>query len=461
MEPICDVNSLLSEPIMGGLKLDLVGVGADEALSLDFDPFSASVDDWGLSHPFDSAGGDSGFSSPQDSPRDEWFLDFPDPLADTTSSHARSRLLSLSSLPGGDMLEASSLLTIVPEDIAKLAADPSMEELHLLDLPEIGAGPLVDVTLDASVLAKLDLSAIKLESLDVMAHFDHHSAESLKIEPASPASTSAASATPTAPSSPQQLTLGGINPGLLTQFEDNEDVEIDVVGDGTESLYGDDCLSSAVATPAAPLTRENSTMSTASDFSTASTISSASSISSTSTTATALASVSSMPSTPTATPAPSPANSSNARTGMPQPPALIPLTGIPPLHGVPPLHMHIPGLPGLMHPGAQMGGANGKSRPGPYPKRNSERKRHLHNELERKRREDLNLTFFRLGELLPNLKTGTSQPTQVHILQGAALHIRELKEKQTQLVSTRASLQTENQRLQERLRELQAMCMTN
>jgi hypothetical protein len=39
--------------------------------------------------------------------------------------------------------------------------------------------------------------------------------------------------------------------------------------------------------------------------------------------------------------------------------------------------------------------AANKNRAQPYPKRNSERKRHLHNELERKRREDLNNTFSR------------------------------------------------------------------
>lgn len=48
---------------------------------------------------------------------------------------------------------------------------------------------------------------------------------------------------------------------------------------------------------------------------------------------------------------------------------------------------------------------------------------------------------------------------QVHILQGAALHIRELREKQVSLQATKSTLVSENQRLQERLRELQAMCI--
>lgn len=72
---------------------------------------------------------------------------------------------------------------------------------------------------------------------------------------------------------------------------------------------------------------------------------------------------------------------------------------------------------------------------------------------------DLNATFFRLGDLLPNLKTGNTAPTQVHILQSAASYIRELRDNQSQLSSTRSSLVAENQRLQQRLSELRTICI--
>lgn len=226
---------------------------------------------------------------------------------------------------------------------------------------------------------------------------------------------------PSVPGSP----MGGINPGLLTQFEDDPDLEIDVVGDG-------DFVQSS---PAA-LTREDS-------------MSSSYTLSSNSSQDLAALAIES------------------ATTVLPA--QLIPLHP----NAAAIMHMNLPGLhsvaampstpAGTPAPAASAAAMNGamKSRAGPYPKRNSERKRHLHNELERKRREDLNQTFFRLGDLLPNFQNANTQPTQVHILQGAATYIHELKERHTQLLSTRATVQQEGQRLQERLRELQAMCAAN
>lgn len=226
---------------------------------------------------------------------------------------------------------------------------------------------------------------------------------------------------PSVPGSP--VPMGGINPGLLTQFEDDPDLEIDVVGDG------DFMQSSPVA-----LTREDS-------MSSSYTLSS---------------------------------SSSQDLTAMATDSATVLPTQLIPLHpnAAAIMHMNLPGLhsvaampstPAGTHAPAASAAANGamKSRAGPYPKRNSERKRHLHNELERKRREDLNQTFFRLGDLLPNFQNANTQPTQVHILQGAATYIHELKERHAQLLSTRATVQQEGQRLQERLRELQAMCAAN
>jgi cell division protein FtsB len=49
----------------------------------------------------------------------------------------------------------------------------------------------------------------------------------------------------------------------------------------------------------------------------------------------------------------------------------------------------------------------------------------------------------------------------VHILQGAATFIRDLRVRQTELSATRATLHDENAKLQARLRELQAMCAAN
>ncbi|KNC84539.1 hypothetical protein SARC_03242 [Sphaeroforma arctica JP610] len=89
----------------------------------------------------------------------------------------------------------------------------------------------------------------------------------------------------------------------------------------------------------------------------------------------------------------------------------------------------------------------------PYPKRNSERKRQLHNELERKRREDLNSTFNHLGEVIPSLKA-SGTPTQLQILKGAAVYLAELKERSQRLTSSKDQLRAENSRLQERLEVL-------
>eukprot|EP01134_Creolimax_fragrantissima_P003458 CFRG3458T1 len=92
----------------------------------------------------------------------------------------------------------------------------------------------------------------------------------------------------------------------------------------------------------------------------------------------------------------------------------------------------------------------------PYPKRNSERKRQLHNELERKRREDLNSTFNCLGEVIPTLKA-SGTPTQLQILKGAAVFLAELKERNGRLTLSKDQLTNENVRLRERLEALKSI----
>lgn len=177
----------------------------------------------------------------------------------------------------------------------------------------------------------------------------------------------------------------------------------------------------------------------------------------------------------------------------------------PPLHGLPPLaalnHMgNQGGLPPLMSfPGAANFGSissgastNGSTRSNtpngnkyhPYalqhssgsahtPKRNTERKRQLHNELERKRREDLNMVFNALGDVIPDLHNinnnsngspngnGTngapakgSAPTQTQILQGATDYLQHLKETHAELMRQKEEAIAEQAALRARLLEL-------
>jgi hypothetical protein len=89
------------------------------------------------------------------------------------------------------------------------------------------------------------------------------------------------------------------------------------------------------------------------------------------------------------------------------------------------------------------------------PKRNTERKRQLHNELERKRREDLNSVFNQLGEVIPSLTVGSKgAPTQTQILQGATHLLRTLKVDKSHLAAQRESLLLEQSKLQARLSQL-------
>ena len=92
------------------------------------------------------------------------------------------------------------------------------------------------------------------------------------------------------------------------------------------------------------------------------------------------------------------------------------------------------------------------------PKRNTERKRQLHNELERKRREDLNNVFNALGDVVPDL-TGpgkNGQPTQTQILQGATDHLRYLKDNHAELCRQREAALSHQAALRARLMELTA-----
>lgn len=89
------------------------------------------------------------------------------------------------------------------------------------------------------------------------------------------------------------------------------------------------------------------------------------------------------------------------------------------------------------------------------PKRNTERKRQLHNELERKRREDLNTVFNQLGEVIPSLTVGSKgAPTQTQILQGATHLLRSLKSDQSHLAAQREAVLLEQSRLQAKLNQL-------
>jgi uncharacterized protein (DUF3084 family) len=89
------------------------------------------------------------------------------------------------------------------------------------------------------------------------------------------------------------------------------------------------------------------------------------------------------------------------------------------------------------------------------PKRNTERKRQLHNELERKRREDLNSVFNQLGEVIPSLTVGSKgAPTQTQILQGATHLLRTLKVDKSHLAAQKESLLLEQSKLQARLSQL-------
>lgn len=96
-----------------------------------------------------------------------------------------------------------------------------------------------------------------------------------------------------------------------------------------------------------------------------------------------------------------------------------------------------------------------KNRAHPYghtPKRNTERKRQLHNELERKRREDLNSIFTVLGDVVPALNTSSkAAPTQTQILVGASEYLRELKDNAARLHQMRQEALAESARLQARL----------
>jgi hypothetical protein len=89
------------------------------------------------------------------------------------------------------------------------------------------------------------------------------------------------------------------------------------------------------------------------------------------------------------------------------------------------------------------------------PKRNTERKRQLHNELERKRREDLNSVFNMLGDVIPSLSVGSKgAPTQTQILQGATSLLKSLKSESTQLATQKDALLSEQSRLKARLAQL-------
>eukprot|EP00123_Amoebidium_parasiticum_P015339 comp22912_c0_seq1/m.36250 comp22912_c0_seq1/g.36250 ORF comp22912_c0_seq1/g.36250 comp22912_c0_seq1/m.36250 type:complete len:350 (-) comp22912_c0_seq1:981-2030(-) len=76
-------------------------------------------------------------------------------------------------------------------------------------------------------------------------------------------------------------------------------------------------------------------------------------------------------------------------------------------------------------------------------------KRDMHNTLERKRREDLKASFDALRWALPNLDPNDKQPKQVTVLDGAADHIRVLRERHRQLLEARHTIFMENQRLEE------------
>eukprot|EP01134_Creolimax_fragrantissima_P001405 CFRG1405T1 len=86
----------------------------------------------------------------------------------------------------------------------------------------------------------------------------------------------------------------------------------------------------------------------------------------------------------------------------------------------------------------------------------AEAKRHVHNVLERKRREDLRQSFDTLREAVPDLVANDKSP-KVLILNGAANYIRTLTSKNKELCDTREKLTTERQTMISRLEALCAM----
>eukprot|EP00123_Amoebidium_parasiticum_P005994 comp17052_c0_seq1/m.15783 comp17052_c0_seq1/g.15783 ORF comp17052_c0_seq1/g.15783 comp17052_c0_seq1/m.15783 type:complete len:378 (-) comp17052_c0_seq1:436-1569(-) len=82
-------------------------------------------------------------------------------------------------------------------------------------------------------------------------------------------------------------------------------------------------------------------------------------------------------------------------------------------------------------------------------------KRHTHNLLERRRREDLKTTFDMLSAVVPEV-ANDARVSKLQILQGATDQIRRLRDMGCHAVAVREALRNENAMLMERLRQMRA-----